>query len=1460
MNSSPALTRVLTARCNGPRTARWLRSCGLALCAGTAALSAHAQTPLADEPLFARSNVPGNLALVLSVEFPTAVSVAYTNRNYSTGFEYLGYFDPNKCYMYRASATDTTTAPNVANPDSYFYPVGKASSHACTGQWSGNFLNWASMQTIDPFRWALTGGYRVIDSPALTVVEKAWATGQGGTGNFPDATLSGGALIAGATPFPASTTTLSMRIQGLGNKIRFTTPDTSGAVSFTGKYYNNQTLSGLPALTRTDGAINFNWDSTAPDPSVSRTNMSASWSGSVKAPTSGDYIFRVRADDTVTLSVNGTQVVNQTSYDGLTNHYSPTYTVSAGKMFNIAVQFSQGGGGSSVVLEWLLPGTMTYVPVGGGLASLYGAAVSYDSGTPPAGGVVYEAFVRGKVCDASASAGGIESNCTAYGANYKPEGLMQKYANKIRYSALGYLNDSNILRDGGVLRAQQKFVGPTQPVPGSLPISNPRSEWDASTGVFAPNPDAADAAATAGIMGLPSGASITNSGVINYLNKFGEVTPGSYKTYDNVSELYYAAIRYFKNLPNVPEWTNVPAGTSDATKITWTDGFPVITAPADPILYSCQRNFILGIGDANTHADKNVPGNSITTNEPAMPAAVQANTWVDPTDKTFTIKVNAVDATNKIGVLEGLGSSLGTVNPYNGCCNNNSTLMAGLAYDAHIRDIRGRPITASFPQPQTIDTYWVDVQEYQTYKPNNQFYLATKYGGFTVPGNYSYYNTDPTLLPLSAWSTSGDKDLVSGQPRPDNYYSGGQPDLMKKGLDAAFSQIASAIGRSTTSFSTSLPQVTVAGNASFSSTYTGKDWTGELTANTLSFDATGAPIVPLPENWKFTDKLATQLAGTGWDLNRRVVSWNGSSGVAFRSSGGSQLDSTALGTLDTTYVAGNDSVNYLNYLRGDRSYELGCTVGCGSTTRVYRARTKLLGDIVGSKARPVGPPSFPYSDATNSGYAAFKTKWASRRTVVYVGSNDGMMHAINGALVTAPSPPLESDAAAGTEMFAYVPRALFQGPTAPNTDGLASLGNTAFTHHFMVNATPSVYDVDFARTPGGSGAADWHSVLIGGLGKGGRSYYAMDVTDPQGMVAGGESAVAGKVLWEFSDPSLGYTYGDPVVVKTAKYGWVVIFASGYNNGDGKGYFLFVNPRTGALLEKVSTGAGTLASSAGLAYANAFIVNATDGTADAVYAGDLLGNLWRLDVTASSGSYPAPIKLASLTDAGGSPQPVTSRPSIEVDPNTKKRFVLVGTGRLLDPTDIASTQVQTYYAITDGTNAQFNRTFPLPPPPTLDFPVTRAMLANDTNALVGVGGGKGFDPGTQMGWFEDLGVDSTTGIAWRVTTDSTTLLGSVAFATTLPNGSACSPSGDSRVYGRDFSTGTTTVQSLVGGALTPSLYVSLVGNVTDLRYLSVGGKAALISGTDTGSVSKIDTNPLGSLQLRRLNWRELQGVN
>jgi type IV pilus assembly protein PilY1 len=148
--------------------------------------------------------------------------------------------------------------------------------------------------------------------------------------------------------------------------------------------------------------------------------------------------------------------------------------------------------------------------------------------------------------------------------------------------------------------------------------------------------------------------------------------------------------------------------------------------------------------------------------------------------------------------------------------------------------------------------------------------------------------------------------------------------------------------------------------------------------------------------------------------------------------------------------------------------------------------------------------------------------------MVYVAANDGFLHALN--------------ASTGEEMWAYAPTAVL-----PN---LYQLANTNYQHRYYVDGSVVVGDVKSGTT--------WKTLLVGGLNAGGKSYYAMDVTDPANP----------KALWEFTDPRLGYSYGNPIITKLQNGTWVVLVTSGYNNGtslgshDGQGVLYVLNAATG----------------------------------------------------------------------------------------------------------------------------------------------------------------------------------------------------------------------------------------------------------------------------------------------------------
>lgn len=1234
-----------------------------------------AATGLADQPIFVAS-VPGNLLLDLSVEFPTAISVANIG-SYADASTYLGYFDPVKCYTYQFN----TTTPNQSYFQATAFSTGTY-SHRCSGQWSGNFMNWASMQTIDPFRSALSGGYRNVDTPSMTILEKAWGSSQGSAGyNFnyrgslmPSPNTLPSSLIGAVTPF-SSWLAFDSAIWAFGNRMVFNALPIAYPVSIA-----NSLISGL-------------------------SNLAAN------------------------------SLVTDLS------------TVSA---------------------------------------------ANSSTGLGPA----YQVYIRVRVCDTSVlGVAGLESNCVKYGNYYKPQGLMQTYANTLRYGAISYLNANGHTAQGGVLREPMGYIGPTYPTPLSTElVTNTKPEWSATDGTMFSNPDTA----TASINGAPQ------SGVMNYLNQFGHyaATAAKYSTtymiYDNVSELYYASVRYFENLGNVPDW--VSSLTSDSL-----DGFPAVINWTDPIIYSCQKNFILGIGDDHTHVDYNVGG-------AAASGGREYSLRPDPSAVASDTFNQAATWTTALQALEGINQT-----PWWVYGSDATYYIAGLAYGTHVNDIR-----ADLTDTQTISTYWMDVEEGGTPDNLNPYYLATKYGGFTVPAGYTLANT--TALPLSQWDTTGTSIAMAGSNhyQPDNYFLAGNANLMVAGLQKAFANISSAVASYGSAYALPTANITSSGTYSFASQYNPNNWTDTISATTLNFDSSGNPITATPV-WASNGTLQTQLAGTGWKTARYVATWNGSAGVPFEVA---NLTSSQLAALVPSYSTSTTSTQYLNYLRGDQTNEVGSTTAL--STKSLRARTLLLGDVADASLTQVATPSQTFTETNNPGYAAFATQWTTttpRPAMVYAAANDGMLHGFVGT--------------SGTEQFAYVPNALFQGPSGtPQANGLAALGNPTFTHHYYVDATPLAFDIDLNRTGGNtSGSPNWRTLLIGGLGKGGTSFYAIDVTNPAGMTS--ESAVAGSIKWEFTDSTMGYSFGAPIVVKTAQYGWVVAFTSGYNSSSSYGYLYLVNPNTGALLQKIATPSA----SSGLAQASAYVQDYTDYTADSIYVGDLNGQLWRFNLTAASGTYPAPTLLATLTDASGNAQPMTTAPLIEIHPTTRKRYVMVGTGQFLSASDVTSTSQQSFYVILDGAAGGFNP---------VTTPITRATLQSVTSSGLVVG--ITLTP-TSNGWYIDLGTDSTSGIAWRVDVKPAAYNGNLSFAAFLPTGDACNLSGQGEIYSVNYATATSILTAQ------PLGYYAVASAVVNLNYIGLtstgtGTNAELIAGLASGVVIKIPENLMTTIATRLLNWREV----
>jgi hypothetical protein len=417
----------------------------------------------------------------------------------------------------------------------------------------------------------------------------------------------------------------------------------------------------------------------------------------------------------------------------------------------------------------------------------------------------------------------------------------------------------------------------------------------------------------------------------------------------------------------------------------------------------------------------------------------------------------------------------------------------------------------------------------------------------------------------------------------------------------------------------------------FFTTFNSNDWTGNLLANTLN--DTGA--VSADNNWG-TDGPAASIETLG-AANRKIVTRDAAgSPIPFQWASLTQSQKDDLG-----------AQTVLNFIRGSRADE--SPNGAG-----YRARTAgtgLLGDIIHSTP-------LHWSDGTNK--------------TVFVGANDGMLHAFN--------------AQTGVERFAYIP-SLFINDAA-NASKLRDLTKNPYEHKYFVDgqlaARKFAANAALSRTE--------KSILVGGLGGGGKGLFALDVgAIPTGASTSAiETNAASKILWEVTNQgdfaNLGHTYGKPALVTLPDGRAAVLVANGYNNGGNYGSSLFViNAYTGELIKEIKAGTGTAADRNGLSSPTAVDTN-SDYKEDTAYAGDINGTMWAFNLSAASLAQANPQATALHTTDPA--QAITMAPSIKAHPSGG-RLVVFATGKLFttaDSTGTAGTAPHYAYGIWDRPSA------------------------------------------------------------------------------------------------------------------------------------------------------------------------------
>lgn len=651
-----------------------------------------------------------------------------------------------------------------------------------------------------------------------------------------------------------------------------------------------------------------------------------------------------------------------------------------------------------------------------------------------------------------------------------------------------------------------------------------------------------------------------------------------------------------------------------------------------------------------------------------------------------------------------------------------------------------------------------------------------------------------------------------------SYLSAKSPDQVEKGLTDMLQKIQARKGAASAAATSNLQPVAGGDNIAFIAQYQTVTWVGDLLAREVD-PATG--VISSTDIWSAQAQLDSQVAAA---TDKRTI-------YTFSSAATNKLKSFEPANLTDEKNAGYFKTSQLsqeggwsntqktaatadaliNFLRGQTGNE---ETGGTADTDLFRDRAHVLGDIASAAPVFVGKPPFSYLDA---GYASFLASNQTRKPVVYVGSNDGMLHAFDGSKT------------GGKELWAYVPSMVI-----PNLYRLAD-HNYSDNHRFFVDGPIVVGDAYNGST--------WSTLLVGGLGHGGRGYYALDVTDPANP----------KALWEFGtaqDSNVGYSYGNPIITKRSSDDkWVVIFASGYNNsspGDGKGRLYVLDAFTGEKLSDIVTdNAVNDEQRSGIARVSNYVENGlTNNATQYLYGGDLDGALWRFDITASSNAGSSQL-LGRTAAAGTRVQPITVQPElakIRDGAGTWHRVVYFGTGRYLGPNDITGSdpsngKSQGIYAVVDtGSSVGVFST-------TATSKLVKQTL--DTSATP-----RKINPLAAVDWQTNNGWYVTAPSNERFNVDPGLQLGTLVIASNIPEQDYCHSTGRSVLYQLDYKS---------GNILKVDEYQEQIVGTTQLQTRGGAGPVVIdpvFGDGSTGNTTQVNGGS-GATGVTRVSWREIE---
>lgn len=1291
------------------------------------------------------------------------------NTTYTHGYEYYGYFDSGKCYTY-SSGNKRFEPSNFADGNGYC-------NSGVTNEWNGNFLNWATMTRIDAVRKMLYGGKRSTDTATDTVLERSFLPHDA----HAFAKYYDGADVNRLTPYTNNGAATDLKKRGI------TICNTTAS---TGTNELSQDVDDPPLLRIAQGnfslwASNERWQCVWGQGSngnvAATTGINAHSSSPVKANDKlgdGDYNVRVQVCKADLIGSDNSE--NCRSYGssqkptGLLQEYGEKGTILFGLMTGSYNKNKSGGVLRKTIGDMtdeidLSDGTFivpsaTEAPNFNGIVSTLDKLRIY--------GYRYENGTYFGVTDGS-------DNCRWERSSFSNDEC-RNWGNpqsEIYLESLRYLGNKTV--NSNFHTVDSNRIHGLNTATWDAPVTNdnycaPLSviQFNASTSSYD-----GDDLSTASDLDFTSPASLDlatdavgaheglNSG--NYF--FGKLqgsanTTAGYElcTAKSISGLskvrgtcpdaprldgsyQIAGLAYHARANGIP----ITGVTKKARHKVRTYGValaPAVPSVTVPVPGLNDRSVTIQPACRNTEPDpdgncaivdfKIVKQTSTTIDiggfaTPARVGRLYVN-WEDSEQggdfdqdmwgvMDYVVTANKVSVTTNV-IEESTPNSMGFGYVISGTTSDGFHVHSGIHGFTHTAMTAplGATINGCGGDNGCQQSNSATTNEYvigsSTAKPLEQpLYYAAKWGG---------YAHDATTAEIAAAD-------------PETYYSATDPRKLQEELSAMFARVASSVG-SAASVATNSTRLTE-GAFVYQARFNSQDWAGELLAFEIDSNNNIASTALVS-----TD--ATMLTSNDASA-RKVLTYHPTTGTAVDFKWSSLTDTQKAALIDGDDPLTDIGERRLNWIRGENTYE-GTVGGFRVRKNPDDGKTRLLGDIVNSSpvylgGRDRGYSQLPLAEGGGTHYTTYLAAKRAQRPALFVGANDGMLHVF--------------DAETLQERAAYVPKGVY--------DKLARLsdpnyGRSDVPHQYTVDGPVAVGDAYLDGS--------WKSVVVGTLGAGGKSVFALDVTDSDNP----------KVLFDLESADfdsgtltnrLGYVLGKPIIARMANGRWAAVFGNGYDSGNAR---LFVvdleKPKLSDGYTKIiDTGTGNGLSAVEL-------LGDVTGQVTYAYAGDLDGNMWKFDLThTNAGNWGVAYggtALFKAVDTNNKPQPITGAPTLGY--NEQRGGVInvyFGTGKYFEHSDNineGSDPHHSFYAIADEGPITDPRNNTVLFPKGLSDSGTTRTVPNDENM--------NWSNTSHKGWV----IDFTTRLGERVTTKPLLLYDHLIFPTLIPSSVACEFGGQS----------------------------------------------------------------------------------